>query len=106
MERKNFQCDFDHLPPQRMHDVHVSVVGMYAFRKVICFYTVRMHLVTIMARLAVSLPHNGWPPGGGQREAYHGRPTLGKPERHRGSLGQACSAVSFNGSLGRGFGRM
>jgi hypothetical protein len=59
LEWKNFQGDLDHLPPERMHDVHVGIVGMYAFRKVICFYTVRMHLVTIMERLAVSLPHNG-----------------------------------------------
>ena len=44
---------------------------------------------------------NGWPLSCGRHEAYHGRPTPGNPDRHRGSVALTRSAVSFSGLLGR-----
>jgi hypothetical protein len=43
---------------------------------------------------------NGWPLSCGRHGAYHGRPTPGNPDQHRGSVALTCSAVSFSGVVG------
>ena len=35
-------------------------------------------------RTRLPVPPNGWPPGRGRGGGYHGRATLGKPDRNRG----------------------
>ena len=46
------------------------------------------------------MPPNVWPLSCGRHEAYHGRPTPGNLDRHRGSVAPPLSAVSFSGLLG------